>query len=236
MMRAASRFPFGKLPACALVACGPTRDMKAGTALKKTAQHVDSHDAETSPAHEEVPVGVRLRHARMTRHLTLRELAAKAGCSESMVSKVENGRALPSLTTLHRICRVLDLTVGQLFAKLNEPPGVLTRAGERAVLDMHPLRPDSSIKLQVLIPFDPQNLLEGSILLIAPGSAPELISHQGEEVGYVIEGTLEITVGATKYVAHAGDSVHFRSEIPHGYRNPGPKPARVIVINTPPTF
>jgi len=204
--------------------------------LKKTAQRADSHEAGTSPVHEEVPVGVRLRHARMTRHLTLRELAEKAGCSESMVSKVENGRALPSLTTLHRICRVLNLTVGQLFAKSNEPPGVLTRAGERAVLDMHPLRPNSSIKLLVLIPFDPQNLLEGSILQIAPGSAPELISHQGEEVGYVIEGTLEITVGTTKYVANAGDSVHFRSEFPHGYHNPGPKPARVIVINTPPTF
>lgn len=188
------------------------------------------------PAHEDVDVGVRLRHARMTRRLTLREVAEKAQCSESMVSKVENGRALPSLTTLHRICRVLGLTVGQLFAKSNEPPGVLTRAGERAVLDVHPLRPNSDIKSEQLIPFDPRNLLEGSILLIAPGSAPELVSHQGEEVGYVIEGTLEITVGETTYVASEGDSVHFRSDLPHGYHNPGPKPARVIVINTPPTF
>lgn len=200
--------------------------------MKKTAQHA----AGTPPAHEDVDVGVRLRHARMTRRLTLRELAEKAQCSESMVSKVENARALPSLTTLHRICRVLDLTVGQLFAKSGEPPGVLTRVGERAVLDVHPLRPGSDIKSEQLIPFDPRNLLEGSILLIAPGSAPELVSHQGEEVGYVIEGTLEITVGETTYVASEGDSVHFRSDLPHGYHNPGPKPARVIVINTPPTF
>ena len=172
----------------------------------------------------------------MTRRLTLRGLAEKAECSESMLSKVENGRALPSLTTLHRICRVLDLTVGQLFAKSNEPPGVLTRAGERAVLDVHPLRPNSNITVEQLILFDPQNLLEGSILLIAPGAAPELLSHQGEEVGYVIEGTLEITVGETTYVASEGDSVHFRSDLPHGYHNSGPEPARVIVINTPPTF
>ena len=200
--------------------------------MRKTAQHV----AGAPPAHGDVDVGVRLRHARMTRRLTLRELAEKAQCSESMVSKVENARALPSLTTLHRICRVLDLTVGQLFAKSGEPPGVLARAGERAVLDMHPLRPGSDIKSEQLIPFDPRNLLEGSILLIAPGSAPELVSHGGEEVGYVIEGTLEIIVGETTYVAREGDSVHFRSDLPHGYHNPGPKPARVIVINTPPTF
>ena len=210
--------------------------MRAGTALKKTALHTDSRAADMPPAHEGVGIGLRLRHARMTRRLTLRELAEKAQCSESMVSKVENGRALPSLTTLHRICRVLDLTVAQLFANPGEPPGVLTRAGERAVLDIHPSRPGSDIKSEQLIASNPRNLLEGSILLIAPGSAPELISHEGEEVGYVIEGTLHITVGETTYVANEGDSVHFQSGLPHGYHNPGPKTARVIVINTPPTF
>lgn len=204
--------------------------------LRKRAQPAASHEHDAPPPAEAIQVGVRLRHARMTRRLTLRQLAEKADCSESMVSKVENGRALPSLTTLHRICRVLDLTVGQLFGKTNKPPGVLTRAGERAVLDMHPLRPNSGIKLEQLVPFDPKNLLEGSIHLIAPGSGLDFISHQGEEVAYVIEGAIELTVGETTYVVNEGDSAHFRSELPHGYRNPGPKPARVIVINTPPTF
>ncbi len=204
--------------------------------LRKPPQPAASHEPDAPRPAEAIQVGVRLRHARMTRRLTLRQLADRAECSESMVSKVENGRALPSLTTLHRICRVLDLTVGQLFGKANEPPGVLTRAGERAVLDMHPLRPNSGIKLEQLVPFDPKNLLEGSIHLIAPGSEMDFISHQGEEVAYVIEGAIELTVGETTYVVNEGDSAHFRSELPHGYRNPGPKPARVIVINTPPTF
>ncbi len=204
--------------------------------LRNRPQPVASHADTAPPPDEAIQVGVRLRHARLTRRLTLRQLADRAECSESMVSKVENGRALPSLTTLHRICRVLDLTVGQLFGKANDPPGVLTRAGDRAVLNMHPLRPNSGIKLEQLIPFDPKNLLEGSIHLIAPGSGLDLISHQGEEVAYVIEGVIELTVGEATYVVKAGDSAHFRSELSHGYRNPGPKAARVIVINTPPTF
>lgn len=228
--------PSGEPAACPRATHGFTRNTEAGTALKKTDKDATNRAADRPPTFEDVGIGVRLRHARMTRRLTLRELADKAQCSESMVSKVENGRALPSLTTLHRICRVLDLTVGQLFAKSGEPPGVLMRTGERAVLDMHPLRPGSDIKSEQLIPFDPRNLLEGSILLIAPGSTPELISHEGEEVGYVIEGTLQITVGETTYVAHEGDSVHFPSSLPHSYHNPGPEMARVIVINTPPTF
>lgn len=203
---------------------------------KRISRRPAAKDVEGKTAIEEVPVGMRLRHARMTRRMTLRAVADEAGCSESLLSKVENGRALPSLTTLHKLCRVLGLTVAQLFARPHEPPGVVSRAGERPVLAEHPLRPNSDIKVEQLIPYNPANLLEGSIHLIAPGSSLEFISHQGEEVAYVIDGTLEITIGPDKYTVGQGDSVHFRSELPHGYRNPGPDTARVIVINTPPTF
>lgn len=173
----------------------------------------------------------------MTLRMTLRELADKAECSESMLSKVENGRALPSLTTLHRICRVLGLTVSQLFSKSSEPPGVVARAGERPITNVQAIRPNSGIKVEQLIPVDPANLLEGNILLIAPGSgADQLIMHPGEEVGYLLEGTLEVTVGPTTYTINAGDSVYYRSELPHGFHNPGPKPARILVVSTPPTF
>lgn len=184
----------------------------------------------------ESEIGPRLRHGRMMRRMTLRAVAEQAECSESLLSKVENGRASPSLSMLHRICRVLGLTVGELFAKTNAPPDVVWRAGERPILRMHPSRPDSGIDVEQLIPSQPGNLLEGSIHLIAPGSRVEFITHQGEEVAYVIEGTLEMTVGAETYTVHAGDSVYFRSELPHGSFNPGPDRARVLVINTPPTF
>jgi len=205
-------------------------------AKKKSARRTTTKSGEEVASKEDVHIGMRLRHQRMTRRMTLRELADKAECSESLLSKIENGRALPSLTTLHKICRVLGLTVGQLFGKSSEPPGVVARAGERPVLTMHPLRPNSDVRMEQLIPVDPRNLLEGSIHLISPGSGMDLVSHQGEEVAYVIEGTLEISVGSDKYTVNEGDSFYFRSELPHGYRNPGPKVARVIVINTPPTF
>jgi transcriptional regulator with XRE-family HTH domain len=190
-----------------------------------------------SDSRQELQVGLRLRHQRMSLRMTLRDLADQAGCSESMLSKVENGRALPSLTTLHRICQVLGLTVSRLLSKSGEPPGVVARAGERPVTNVQAVRPNSGIKVEQLIPVDPANLLEGNILLIAPGSgADQLITHPGEEVGYVLEGTLEVTVGPETYTVSVGDSVYYRSELPHGFFNPGPESARVLMISTPPTF
>lgn len=189
------------------------------------------------PEAQGIKLGVRLRHARMTRGLRLREVAAKAECSESLLSKIENDKALPSLNALHRIAEALGITVGELFAKPNEPQGVVSRSGERPVVTMDPLRQGFGLKMERLIAYDPGHLLQGSIHIVAPGGGSEgLIAHEGEEVGYVIEGQLDLTVGDQTYRLGADDSFCFRSEIPHGYRNPGPGPTRVIFINTPPSF
>ncbi|MEI9916626.1 MAG: cupin domain-containing protein [Methylovirgula sp.] len=63
-----------------------------------------------------------------------------------------------------------------------------------------------------------------------------MLSHEGEEIGYVICGEIELVVGGKPYRVGAGDSFHFRSEVPHSCRNIGETEARVIFINTPPTF
>ncbi len=79
--------------------------------------------------------------------------------------------------------------------------------------------------------------LEGNIHVVSPGATNGgEINHIGEEVGYVLEGEFELTVGSTTYHLKAGDSFFFRSELPHSYRNPGEAAARVLWVNSPPTF
>src|SRR5438445_7513767 len=60
-------------------------------------------------------IGARLKHARLVNHMRLKDVAESAGCSESMLSKIENERAIPSLTTLHRLCKALNLSVSTLL-------------------------------------------------------------------------------------------------------------------------
>jgi len=182
-------------------------------------------------------LGVRLRHGRMTKGLRLKDVAEAANCSESMISKIENGRAVPSLNALYRIAEVLELTVGQLFEKPSEPDGLLSRAGERPIVKTDPLRSGPGLTLERLIPYDKARLLQGSIHNLAPGgSGGGLVTHEGEEVAYIIEGQVELIIGEAKYLLNTGDSICYRSEIPHGYKNSSGKPAKFIVVNTPPTF
>lgn len=182
-------------------------------------------------------VGTSIRHARMTLGIRLQDVAARVGCSESLISKIENGRTLPSLTTLHRIADALQTTVGRLCATRDPNAGIVARRGERPIIIIDPLGRDEGIRMERLIPSDDAHLLQGYIHIVEPGGGSEgSLSHQGEEVGFVIEGTLELTVGEQTYTLAAEDSFCFRSTLTHSYRNPGATRARVIVINTPPSF
>ncbi len=182
-------------------------------------------------------IGHRLRYARRERGATLKEVADAAGCSESLLSKLENNKAHASLNLLRRVCGALDLTIGELFAAANDPGEVVTRAADRKIVDFDPVRPGYRIHMERLIPLTESSLLQGNIHVLAPGGGSDgMIAHSGEEVGYLISGEIELLVGGRVYHMSAGDSFFFRSDLPHGYRNVGDSEARIIFINTPPTF
>jgi transcriptional regulator with XRE-family HTH domain len=182
---------------------------------------------------QELRVGGKLKHARLLKGMTLKQVAKAAGCSESLLSKVENGRAYPSLPTLHRIAISLDTNVAALLASGGDASAVVFYPDERraAAIDA------DGIRLERLFPHQDGNLLESTIHMVAPGASNEgAIIHQGEELGYILEGEIELIVGGKIYPAPSGTSFHFRSEIPHGYRNASDRPARVLWVSTPPTF
>ena len=80
-------------------------------------------------------------------------------------------------------------------------------------------------------------LLQANIHIVSPGEASDgQIEHVGEEVGYVLEGTLELTLGDMSYTVGVGDAFTFPSSVPHGYRNAGTGVARVLWVNSPATF
>ena len=185
----------------------------------------------------ETRIGVRIRHARMNAGLRLKDVAFKAGCSESLLSKIENDKVMPSVLRLRHVAAALGLTLGELFASATEPERIVLKAGERPVTAFDPVRQGTGVKLERLIPYGPHHLLQGNIHIIQRGGASDgTVQHAGEEVGYVLEGKIELTVDGKRYVLETGDSFCFRSEHAHGYRNLGRGRARILFINTPPTF
>ena len=75
----------------------------------------------------QVPIGLRLRAARLRNGMTLEAVATIAGISQGFVSKLERDQVSPSVATLVAICDAVGLRVGELF---ESPPAQIVRAGQ----------------------------------------------------------------------------------------------------------
>lgn len=60
-------------------------------------------------------------------------------------------------------------------------------------------------------------------------------THPGEEVHYVLEGSIDVEVAGRTYTLDEGDSIYFHSILPHRIRNPQARPAVLITAMSPPT-
>lgn len=192
---------------------------------------------ERSTATSLLRLGTRLKLSRQTRGLTLKALAAAANCSESLLSKIENGKVSPSLPMLHRLVEVLGTNIGWMFEESDGEEGIVFRTGTRPLIALDPLRRGEGISLERVIPYSPGHLLQCNIHHIeAGGESAGPIQHAGEEVGYVLEGSIELMVGEKTFRLSPGDSFVFDSDVPHWYRNVGNERASIFWVNTPATF
>ena len=209
----------------------------------QAAQPIRSQPEVQAPGSESsldnILIGAKLRHARMLLKLRLKDVAASVGCSESMLSKVENDQVKPSLKILHRLAAELNTSIGALFSNIDDANRVVMRRHERPVIRTNTIgRPNAAgVRLECLVPDPANRLLYGSIHIVEPGGGSEgLIEHRGEEIGYLLEGELLLTVDGVQYHLYSGDSFFFDSSLAHGYKNPGEVTTKVVWINTPPTF
>src|SRR6185436_4428501 len=186
-----------------------------------------------STATIEVDLGARIRARRLARHETLRELAAEAAVTESFLSQVERGVASPSIASVQRIARALDTSIAELFAT-DESAGTVVRVHDRRKIVYQGLG-----AVDEFLTRGTEGRLQVIYTTIQPGggTGDEAYAHESdEEVVVVLEGSLDLWVGAEHYRLETGDAVTHSSRVPHRNTNPGPGVARVLFCITPPSF
>lgn len=182
---------------------------------------------------DQFPIGAGMRRARRRAGMTLREVAEAAGVTESFLSQVERDIASPSIATLRRIATALGLSIGEILDQVG-PHGQLVRAAERRIVT-YPglaardefLTDGSGARLQIIL----------SVIEPGGGTGAEAYAHESdEECLLVLEGALDLWVGDETYRLEVGDAIRYSSRVPHRNQNPGPAPARVLFVLTPPSF
>jgi len=177
-------------------------------------------------------IGARLRAVRKERGWTLEALASKSGLSIGFLSQVERDLTTLSIVSLSAICQALSVPIESLFSSsrpIGEAPSAVTRADQQLHIQIggSPITyrylsgqlPDLPIEELLIAEFPPHCDQQGS-------------SHEGQEFGYVLRGSLVLNVQDEQYELTAGDSYRVAASQSHGYRTSAVEGADVLMAVT----
>jgi transcriptional regulator with XRE-family HTH domain len=176
--------------------------------------------------------GSKIRAVRKRRSLTLKEVAEKAGVSESLVSQIERDRVSPAIDTLLALAEALEIDFDYLFAGLKRETAVeIVRKDDRPSY-----RVKRGIRYDQLAQLEEQGGIEAYIITIEAGAKTgnAEYGHPGWELGIVESGTMKLSAGDKVFTCKQGDSVSFKADTPHIISNPSKKPLRVFWVMSPP--
>ena len=183
---------------------------------------------------EQLQVGARIRHARVLKGMRMKDLADKVGYDESMVSKIEAGKVMPSLPMLNKIVTALDRDLASFFGLEIDEHKLVQTSRDRILVTGDALRIGKGVSYERIVPLAAGNLLEANIHVVEPGGEKiDAITHQGEAAGYLIEGELELTIDGSIYYMKPGDTFFFKAYLANSYRNTGSERAKIVWVNTP---
>lgn len=169
-------------------------------------------------------LGAKVAAARAERGWSLAELARRAGVSPGAVHKIEKSGMTPTIASLMKIAAALGKSVAHFVEEdAAARPAVVVRGDFRE----HPFTSKLGLQLENLSGRYGGFALAGAEARVEPGatSGSEPMAHPGEELFVLLEGVMRFTVDRSVFDLDPGDSIHFRTDRPHSWANPGDRPA-----------
>jgi len=174
-------------------------------------------------------IGTRIKELRKGVALTLKQLAKATELSAPLISKIENGLAMPSLPTLRNIADALKVNPGYFFRDEDERGYVISRQGNRRIIDSKKGYAVEFVTEGMNNPF-----MEPAIVTLKEreqGKEVDLAAHEGQEFMYVLEGRIELFLGKKRYILKKGDAGYWNGSIPHMGVRLGKKPAKTLNVH-----
>jgi transcriptional regulator with XRE-family HTH domain len=172
-------------------------------------------------------LGGKLAAARAERGWSLQQLADRSGLSPAAIHKIEKSGMTPTIASLMKIAAALGKSVSY-FIDESEPlrPVTHIHAHDRQRL----YTSKQGLTLENISGRYGPFFVAGAEATVEPhaDSGPEPMIHPGEELVLLLEGSMEFRVGGESYELEPGDSLHFRTTLPHSWANPAAEPARAI--------
>ena len=182
-------------------------------------------------------LGKKIKDLRVNMGWSLKDLGARVNLSPAYLSLVERGLTSVNVTTLQNIAKEFSMNAGDFLQSPQTPPRNITRSYNRKVCYTDDV---GYVCLSLAGDMEEgESVLEPVVALIPPEKSREsiqLISHEGEEFGIVLEGIITLILGSKEYDLNPGDSYHIMSKMPHYVGNLTNNICQLLLVNTPKTL
>jgi transcriptional regulator with XRE-family HTH domain len=177
-------------------------------------------------------IGNKIKELRIQKSLTQEELANRVELSKGFISQLERDLASPSIATLVDILQCLGTNLEEFFSGTT---------AEQVVFKKNDYfeKYDTELKNEIkwIIPNAQKNMLEPILLTLkAGGSTYPDNPHEGEEFGYLLNGSITLHIGNRTYKVKKGEAFYFTANKQHYITTSSKTGAMLLWISTPPSF
>lgn len=177
-------------------------------------------------------IGSKIKELRIQKNLTQEELADRAELSKGFISQLERNLTSPSIATLVDILQCLGTNLEEFFSGTSSEQVVFKKSDYFE-------KYDSELKnvIKWIIPNAQKNIMEPILLTLeAGGSTYPDNPHEGEEFGYIINGSITLYIGNRHYKVKKGESFYFTANKQHYIKASEKSGATLLWVSTPPSF
>jgi transcriptional regulator with XRE-family HTH domain len=170
-----------------------------------------------------------LRTLREARQISLRALAEQTGFSASFLSQIEHGQASPSIGSMERIATALGVTLAQFFHHAEGAQGVVVRRDHRDRMNLE----WSHAELESAGSLNGKSQLSGVLVKLKVGglSGKHPTPSPNDELVFVYQGEVALTLGETDYVLSSGDSAAIPAGLNRRWRNDTDQPVQFLIVS-----
>ncbi|MDT8421436.1 MAG: cupin domain-containing protein [Desulfuromonadales bacterium] len=178
-------------------------------------------------------IGEKIHKLRIKNSMSIEDVAEKTGLSTATISGIEDQSLSPPLGQLVRLANSFRVTVGELFGDSADSPFCIVRHDDRtSVSRFDSTAGKASHYSYESLGYKKQNRqMEPFLVTLNPGEAPaEPNQHVGEEILFVLEGQVEVSLAGHADILNPGDSIYYDSSLPHVVSCHGDQPAKLFAV------
>jgi len=185
-------------------------------------------------AEQTFEIGDKIKALRNLQALSVAEVSQKTGISAVDLTAIEAHESDPPLGQIISLANAFQVSVGEILGDSADSPFCIVRSSERQTVARFDSDSGTSsgYRYESLGHKKQNRQMEPFLVTLTPSGAPHTSPNQhiGEEILFVLEGQVEISLSGHTDIFNPGDSIYYDSKLPHVVTCHGDKPATLLAV------